>query len=193
MVVVVQGAISMIDRRRLIVGAALATALPRAARAVTPLDLSEVQLKPFSLDALPGIEKGVEVPTLELLKGHITLVNVWGSWCSACRAEHNDLLALKAKGLRIAGVNARDRMDAALRYLKSQGNPFELIGVDTRSEFVNMLAIRSYPQSFLIGPRGEIAWQTSRALDGNLIAEMEQARAGLDKAALEKAGLEAAQ
>ena len=171
----------MINRRGFIVGAALAT-LPWAARAATPLDLSEVVLKPFSLDALPGVEKGVAVPTLELLKGHVTLVNVWGSWCGACRSEHNDLLALKAKGLRIAGVNVNDKAEAALRYLKSQGNPFELIGVDTRSEFIDMLAIRSFPQSFLIGPRGEIAWQTSEVLDADLIAEMEQAKAGLEAA-----------
>ncbi|MFT7759283.1 UNVERIFIED_CONTAM: redoxin family protein, partial [Salmonella enterica subsp. enterica serovar Enteritidis] len=64
-------------------------------------------------------------------KGQLTLVNVFGSWCVPCRAEHPLLMQLaKDKRFRIAGLNYKDKDENALKFLGELGNPFDMIGVD---------------------------------------------------------------
>ncbi|NXY95159.1 TlpA family protein disulfide reductase, partial [Streptomyces sp. BR123] len=53
------------------------------------------------------------------LRGHVVVLNVWGSWCGPCRAEADDLERLsrrtRAGGVRFLGINTRDRDRAAAR------------------------------------------------------------------------------
>ena len=45
------------------------------------------------------------------LIGHVTLVNVWASWCFACRQEHETVKHLSRNGVRIVGLNYKDETD----------------------------------------------------------------------------------
>ena len=47
------------------------------------------------------------------LIGHVTLVNVWASWCYACRQEHEVVKHLGRNGARIIGLNYKDEPDDA--------------------------------------------------------------------------------
>ena len=60
--------------------------------------------KPFPAFSLPAVSGG-QVITEADLKGQPALVNVWATWCPACRAEHPFLTELGAQGVRIIGVN----------------------------------------------------------------------------------------
>ena len=59
----------------------------------------------------------------EDLIGEVVLVNVWATWCFACRIEYpmlNDL----AKGVKIVGLNYKDQRSEALKWLEERGNPY---------------------------------------------------------------------
>lgn len=60
-----------------------------------------------------------------LFKGKVQLLNVWGTWCPACRDEHDDLMWLaEDEGVSIVGLNYKDNRDDALVWLDRLGNPY---------------------------------------------------------------------
>jgi thiol-disulfide isomerase/thioredoxin len=56
--------------------------------------------------------EGAELDVNSAYKGKIVVLNVWGSWCSPCRAEAPNLAKvakeLKPKGVEFVGINTRD-------------------------------------------------------------------------------------
>ena len=69
-------------------------------------------------------------PSLILTKEDISqlpaLVNVWATWCIACRVEHPFLMKLKEESvLTIYGLNYKDNRNKAIDLLKRDGNPFK--------------------------------------------------------------------
>ena len=66
------------------------------------------------------------------MKGQVWLLNVWASWCVACRQEHPLLVELaKRKAVPIIGLNYKDKPDAAMGWLAQLGNPYDLSVKDT--------------------------------------------------------------
>lgn len=59
------------------------------------------------------------------------IINIWASWCAACRAEHEFLKQLTAEGITIYGVDYQDDVENARAYLKQNGNPFVTIMFDS--------------------------------------------------------------
>src|SRR5262245_52916375 len=88
----------------------------------------------LSLAALQGLlREGAQVPGLDpaIFKGQVTLVNVWASWCGPCQAEHPQLTRLAAdRRLQLVGINYKDTIENARRFLGRYGNPFAAVGVD---------------------------------------------------------------
>ncbi len=129
-----------------------------------PSDLPSVLLnKPvptFSLAPLEGLAAGGQpVPGFsnEDLKGRITIVNVWASWCAPCRQEHPLLVELaKDPSVRLVGINQRDNPDNARRFLGALGNPYAAIGVDPNGRASIDWGIYGVPETFIVGPDGTI-------------------------------------
>ncbi|CAM5776908.1 Thiol-disulfide oxidoreductase ResA [Labrys miyagiensis] len=161
----------MISRRAFLTGAA--TALVSSARDgnANAKEVRGLVLAPFSVAPLPGLPD-ILVPSLEALQNQVTLLNFWASWCEGCRDEHDFLMDLQEKGVRLAGIDTFDQSESALRYLARHGNPFTLLGIDDRHELIAMLSVESLPQSFLIGPDGQVLWETREGLDHASEAEL---------------------
>ncbi|MDH3461487.1 MAG: redoxin family protein, partial [Burkholderiaceae bacterium] len=59
--------------------------------------------------------------------GKVWMLNVWASWCAACREEHPHLLALaRSKLLPIYGLNYKDVRDDGLTWLARFGDPYDV-------------------------------------------------------------------
>lgn len=91
--------------------------------------------------------------------GHISLLNVWASWCMACKEEQAFLLNLAGNGIKIYGLNYKDNPSEALNWLQTWGNPYQIIGVDKSGVFALDLGIYGSPETFLIDKRGIIRFR----------------------------------
>ena len=114
----------------------------------------------FALDPVPGLtEAGAPVPGLSDadLKGRVTIVNVWASWCVPCRQEHPALVELaKNPAIRVVGINYKDNPDNARRFLRDLGNPFAAIGADSSGRAAIDRGVYGVPETFVVGPDGTI-------------------------------------
>jgi cytochrome c biogenesis protein CcmG/thiol:disulfide interchange protein DsbE len=117
----------------------------------------------FTLEPLPGLtEAGQPVPGLSDadLKGRVTVVNVWASWCAPCRQEHPALIELaKNPAIRLVGINYKDNPENARRFLGSLGNPFAAIGADTSGRAAIDWGVYGVPETFVVGPDGTIRYK----------------------------------
>ncbi len=90
------------------------------------------------------------------LIGHVTLVNVWASWCFACRQEHEVVKHLSRNGVRIIGLNYKDEPDDAKNWLDKLGNPYQNIAVDYDGRIAIDWGVYGAPETFLIDQQGII-------------------------------------
>ncbi len=96
-----------------------------------------------------------------------TLVNVFASWCAPCLAEWPHLQALNTlPELKTVGIGfASDTgLDA---FLAKHGNPFDVIGRDTKGDVLQHLRAAGLPETYLLNPQGQIVFRRS----GPLLAE----------------------
>lgn len=117
--------------------------------------------KPAPQLVLPALE-GANTPALDpaSYRGHVTIVNVWASWCAPCRAEHPFLLRLaKDNRIRLTGINYKDQPANALKFLVQLGNPFAAIGVDSAGRAAIEWGVYGVPETFLVGRDGLIQYK----------------------------------
>jgi cytochrome c biogenesis protein CcmG/thiol:disulfide interchange protein DsbE len=137
----------------------------------------------FALEPLPGLVRdGRPLPGLAEadLKGAVTVVNVWASWCGPCRQEHPLLMELaKDPSIRVVGINYKDAPENARRFLGTFGNPFAAVGVDANGRVAIDWGVYGVPETFVVGPDGTIRHKQIGPLSP---AEMARFRNELKKA-----------
>lgn len=115
---------------------------------------------PLALAAVPGLDAGgAPVPGIgpAELKGRVTVVNVFASWCAPCRVEHPLLMALAKEGAaRIVGIASKDEPENARRFLGRFGNPFAAVGLDQDGRAGIEWGVYGVPETFVVGPDGTI-------------------------------------
>jgi cytochrome c biogenesis protein CcmG/thiol:disulfide interchange protein DsbE len=136
------------------------------------------------LPALEGlVAAGSQVPGLDpaALKGRVSLVNVWASWCVPCHDEAPLLTQLaQDKRLQLVGINYKDAPDNARRFLGRYGNPFSLVGVDSNGRAAIEWGVYGVPETFIVGRSGKILYKlvgpvTPENIDAVLKPEIEKA------------------
>ncbi len=94
------------------------------------------------------------------LKGRWSLVNVWGTWCVECRAEHQELLRIKQEGrVPIIGIDWKDTDDDAQAWLSQLGNPYDRVGADRDGRVAIDWGVYGAPETFLISPAGKVVYK----------------------------------
>ena len=106
---------------------------------------------------LPDLKQpGVTISSADL-RGRVALINVWASWCLACRSEHQLLLDLaRSRETEVFGFNFRDRRDDALRWLAFYGDPFAASAFDAEGRAGAELGVEVLPQTLVIDREGVI-------------------------------------
>lgn len=89
-------------------------------------------------------------------QGRAYVVNFFASWCTPCRAEHPQLMALRQRGVDIVGIAYKDRQEASVAFLTELGDPFSDVGMDPEGRFALELGITGVPETFVIGGDGTI-------------------------------------
>jgi cytochrome c biogenesis protein CcmG, thiol:disulfide interchange protein DsbE len=116
-----------------------------------------------TLPALEGLtDKGKVIPGLtpETLRGKVSVVNVWASWCVPCHDEAPLLLSLSDdKRFQIIGINYKDATENARRFLGRYGNPFSAVGVDANGRASIEWGVYGVPETFVVGRDGKIAYK----------------------------------
>jgi len=94
------------------------------------------------------------------MQGQVWLLNVWASWCVACRQEHPLLVELaKRKSVPIIGLNYKDKPDAATGWLAQFGNPYDLSVKDIDGRVGIDYGVYGVPETFLIDKAGVIRFK----------------------------------
>lgn len=140
----------------------------------------------LDLPPLEGLTRdGQPVPGLTSagLKGEVTVLNVFASWCVPCRDEHPFLVELsKMPGFRLVGLNYKDEAENARRFLGRFGNPYAAVGVDAGGRAAIDWGVYGVPETFVIGKDGRIAYKfigpiDAQGLKERLLPEIEKAKA----------------
>ncbi|WP_313239548.1 DsbE family thiol:disulfide interchange protein [Stutzerimonas kunmingensis] len=127
--------------------------------------------KPLPAFSLPSVEDEQRVITAEDLKGKPALVNVWATWCVACKVEHPVLNRLAAQGVVIHGVNYKDDNAAALKWLNEFHDPYQLNIRDERGSLGLDLGVYGAPETFLIDKKGIIRHKFVGVIDDRVWRE----------------------
>jgi len=111
----------------------------------------------FDLPPVKGRTLGLSSANL---KGEYSLVNVFASWCTACREEHPLFMKLKEKGVvPIHGLNYKDRPEDAEKWLDTLGDPYTRTGADIDGRVSIDWGVYGVPETFVVSPEGRILYK----------------------------------
>lgn len=126
-----------------------------------PSALIDRPLPAFSLPTL-----GEQQPLSEAdLRGAPLLLNVWATWCVACRVEHPYLQQLADGGVTIVGVNYKDDSDAAREWLEQLGDPYRASIVDADGTLGLDLGVYGAPETYFVDASGVIRYRHVGVID----------------------------
>ncbi|HEX5259536.1 MAG TPA: DsbE family thiol:disulfide interchange protein [Sphingomicrobium sp.] len=153
-------------------------------RLATPADTdvhSTLEGKPVPAFALPAIlPNKPPLTSADLATGQPHLVNIFASWCVPCVTEVKVLQALRDKGVPIEGIAIRDRPQDLADFLARNGDPYERIGSDPRSQVQISLGSSGVPESFVVDGKGVIRYQQIGQIEAAdvpmILSKLEQAR-----------------
>ena len=114
--------------------------------------------KPAPDFTLPSLQAPEQRMRLADLKGRVSLLNVWGTWCVACRQEHGMLVEIANSGaVPIYGLNYKDNREDALRWLEQLGNPYIATGFDADGQVAIEFGVYGAPETYVIARDGIVA------------------------------------
>jgi cytochrome c biogenesis protein CcmG/thiol:disulfide interchange protein DsbE len=113
--------------------------------------------KPVPEFSLPALKDPSRTIGSEDLKGKVSLLNVWGTWCVECRYEHGFLVELsRTAAIPIYGLNVKDDRANALRWLATLGDPYVESAFDADGGVAVDWGVYGAPETFLIGRNGTV-------------------------------------
>jgi cytochrome c biogenesis protein CcmG/thiol:disulfide interchange protein DsbE len=128
--------------------------------------------KPAPAFALPQLHAPDTTLSKSDLLGQVTLLNVWASWCVACRDEHPVLLQLAKSGdVPIYGLDYKDERSAAVNWLDRLGNPYARNAFDADGRVGIDFGVYGVPETFVVDAHGIIRYKHIGPLTDEVLAQ----------------------
>jgi len=108
---------------------------------------------------------GERLLSTEDFPSQVVLVNIWATWCFACRIEHPMLNQLAQQGVKIIGLNYKDQTQQAQQWLQERGNPYLFNIVDQQGSLGFDLGVTGAPETYLVDAQGIIRQRRVGVLD----------------------------
>lgn len=146
-----------------------------------PSTLIGKKVPEFDLPPVKGRTSGLSSRNLV---GEVALVNVFASWCVACREEHPVFMQLTSKKLvPLHGLNYKDAPNDAAQWLNTRGDPYVRTGADRDGRVAIDWGVYGVPETFVVGADGTIAYKhigavTEQVLNGTILPMVERLRKG---------------
>jgi cytochrome c biogenesis protein CcmG/thiol:disulfide interchange protein DsbE len=116
--------------------------------------------KPAPAFEIPQLSESNQSFSPASMKGQVWILNVWASWCVACREEHPVLVELaKSKMAPIIGLDYKDKREDALAMLAKQGNPYLLSAFDSNGRVGIDYGVYGVPETYVIDKAGIIRFK----------------------------------
>jgi DsbE subfamily thiol:disulfide oxidoreductase len=115
------------------------------------------------IDLEPLHEGGARLTSSDW-QGEVTVVNFFASWCAPCLVEHPLFLRLKSEGVRLHGINYRNKPQEAKAWLARLGDPYERIGVDPEGKAGVEFGISGVPETLVIDKAGIVRLHLRRPI-----------------------------
>lgn len=107
--------------------------------------------------ALPKLSNPDELFKHTNLKGEVSLLNIWATWCTSCRQEHPVLMKIaKSHNVPIYGLYYKDSPELGINWLKEYGNPYHENAVDEDGKVGIEWGAYGTPETFVIDQQGII-------------------------------------
>jgi cytochrome c biogenesis protein CcmG, thiol:disulfide interchange protein DsbE len=127
---------------------------------------------------LPALDGAAGLKDSDLRQGHVSVVNVFASWCLPCHEEHPILLdlaadkTLAAEGLRLIGVSQKDDPENVRRFLGAKGDPYSRVGVDRDGRAGIEWGVYGVPETFIVKGDGTIAFKLVGPMSAEILAKI---------------------
>ncbi len=116
--------------------------------------------KPAPVFSLSQLDKPSETISTEKMLGQVWILNVWASWCVACRDEHPVLVEFSKTGVvPIYGLNYKDKREPALAWLGQLGNPYTASIFDENGRVGIDFGVYGVPETFVIDKQGVVRYK----------------------------------
>ena len=116
--------------------------------------------KPAPDFMLPQVQDETQQIGRRDLLGKVSLLNVWASWCVACREEHPILVELARNGVvDVYGLNYKDTRQDAVRWLEQFGNPYLASAFDQKGDVGIDYGVYGVPETYVIDRQGIIRYK----------------------------------
>lgn len=107
----------------------------------------------------PILGNSSEQFSTESMKGKVWLLNMWASWCAACREEHPLLIEMKQHGIPLYGLAYKDTDEESQAVIKKMGDPYLLTATDQSGKIGINYGVYGVPETYIIDQSGTIRYK----------------------------------
>jgi len=116
--------------------------------------------KPAPAFALTRLDDAARTIRRDDMLGKVWMLNVWASWCEACREEHPALVAFaRSAPVPVIGLNYKDTRSQGTGWLARFGNPYEASLFDESGQVGIDFGVYGVPETFVIDKRGVVRFK----------------------------------
>jgi cytochrome c biogenesis protein CcmG/thiol:disulfide interchange protein DsbE len=129
--------------------------------------------KPAPRLTLPALDaRSTAFTPADLTAGHVSVINVFASWCAPCRTETSQLAALsQLSGVALYGLVQKDKPEAARAFLDELGNPFAKIARDDDGRASIEWGVYGVPETYVVDGKGIVRFKYVGPLNDQVLQD----------------------